>query len=72
MREESAGLISKVEYRERIFGETEEIAKKKIQEIEESNPDIETLLGTKQDNNKGKEEDKAEDKKEEKKEDSKE
>lgn len=71
LREESAGLISKVEYRMRIFGETEEIAKQKIQEIEENNPDIETLLGTKQDNNKGKEES-EEDKKEEKKQDNKE
>lgn len=44
MREESQGLISKVEYRKRIFGETEEIAKKKIKEIEESNDDIDKLL----------------------------
>lgn len=44
--EVSAGLKSKVEYRMQIFGETEEVAKKKITEIEESNPDIKQLLGT--------------------------
>lgn len=45
MREESAGLISKVEYRMRIFGETKEIAKKAIRTIEENNPTIQQLLG---------------------------
>ena len=44
--EVSAGLKSKVEYRVQIFGETEEIAKQKIAEIEANNPDIKTLLGT--------------------------
>lgn len=44
--EVSAGLKSKVEYRMDIYGETEEIAKEKIAEIEESNPDIKQLLGT--------------------------
>lgn len=44
--EVSAGLKSKVEYRMQIFGETEDIAQQKIAEIEESNPDIKTLLGT--------------------------
>ena len=48
MREVSAGLLSKIEYRMKIFGETEEIAKQKIQEINEDNPDIDDLLGTKQ------------------------
>ena len=47
LRELQSGVLSKVEYREKIFGETEEIAKKKIQEIEESEPSIESLLGTK-------------------------
>ena len=47
MREVSAGLISKVEYREKIFGETDEIAKEKIKEINEETQDIEDLLGTK-------------------------
>lgn len=44
--EVSAGLKSKVEYRMQIFGETEEVAKQKIAEIEKNNPDIKTLLGT--------------------------
>ena len=44
--EVSAGLKSKVEYRMQIFGETEEIAKQKIAEIEESNPSVKDLLGT--------------------------
>ena len=44
--EVSAGLKSKVEYRMQIFGETEEIAKQKIAEIEANNPGIKDLLGT--------------------------
>ena len=46
MREQSAGLISKVEYRMKIFGETEEIAKKKIKEIKEDEPSMKDLVGT--------------------------
>lgn len=46
LREVSAGLMSKVEYREKIFGETTEIAEQKIREIEENNPSAEDLLGT--------------------------
>ena len=50
MREVSAGLLSKEEYREKIFGETPEIAKQKIEEIEKSQPDVENLFGeTKED-----------------------
>lgn len=45
MREVSAGLLSKEEYRMKIFGETEEIAKKKIEEINASNPPAEELVG---------------------------
>ena len=45
--EVSAGLKSKVEYRVDIYGETEEVAKQKIEEIEENNPDIKDLIGTK-------------------------
>ena len=45
MREESQGLISKVEYRMKIFGETEEIAKQKLEEIKENNPTAEELVG---------------------------
>lgn len=47
MREQSAGLISKVEYRMKIFGETKEVAEQKIREIQESNPSIDDLLGSK-------------------------
>ena len=47
LREKSAGIISEVEYRERIFGETEEIAKKKIEELKANNPSVDDLLGTK-------------------------
>ena len=47
MREVSAGLLSKIEYRMKVFGETEEIATQKIKEIQESNPSVEDLLGTK-------------------------
>ena len=43
-REVSQGLISKAEYREKIFGETEEAAKKAIEEIEDSTPSINKLL----------------------------
>ena len=46
MREQSAGLISKAEYRERIFGETEDIAKKKIDEIKKEEPTADDILGT--------------------------
>lgn len=51
MREVSAGLLSQVEYRMKIFGETEEIAKQKIAEIKEENPNIQDLLGTNDTNN---------------------
>lgn len=43
-REVQQGLISKIEYRMRIFGETEEIARKKIEEIEQATPSIDNLL----------------------------
>lgn len=46
LREVNAGLISKEEYREKIFGETPEIAKKAIEEIEANNPTVDELLGT--------------------------
>lgn len=45
MREVSAGLKSKVEYRMQIYGETEEIAKEKIAEIQTSNPSVSDLIG---------------------------
>ena len=45
LREVSAGLMSKVEYREKIFGETKEIARQKIAEIEAEEPTYEQMLG---------------------------
>ena len=66
LREISSGVLSKEEYREKIFGETPEIAKQKIKEIEENEPGIDDMLGTRDDNKEEKddEEDKEEDKKE--------
>ena len=46
LREVQAGLISKAEYREKIFGETPEIAEEEIKKIEEANPTVGDLLGT--------------------------
>ena len=65
LRELSAGVIGKVEYREKIFGETTEIAQQKISEIAEQETDIDDLLGTKDTKNKDDEEE-QEEKKEEK------
>lgn len=45
MREQSAGLISKVEYRMKIFGETKEIAEENIRLINEENPSVADLIG---------------------------
>lgn len=45
LREVSAGLLSKAEYREKIFAETPEIAEQKIREIKENNPSIQDLMG---------------------------
>lgn len=60
-REVSQGIISKIEYRMRIFGETEEIAKKKIEEIKEETPNVDKLL--EEDNDKDKQDDNKDDKK---------
>lgn len=46
LREVQAGLMSKEEYREKIFGETPEIAKQMIKEIRANDPSINDLLGT--------------------------
>ena len=51
LRELQAGVLSKEEYREKIFGETPEIAKQKIDEIKKNDPSIEDLLGTKNTSN---------------------
>lgn len=45
MREVQQGLISKVEYRMQVKGETKEIAEQAIKEIQESNPSIGDLIG---------------------------
>ena len=45
LREYNAGLISAVEYRMRIFGESKEIAEKAIEEIKTSEPTVEDLVG---------------------------
>ena len=44
LREYNAGIISAVEYRERIFGETAEIAEKAVQTIKEQEPKTEDLM----------------------------
>ena len=45
LRELSAGVLSKVEYREKIFGETKEIAEQEINTIKEQDPSISDLIG---------------------------
>ena len=45
MREVSAGLMGKVEYREKIFGETPEIAEQEIQKIKEQDPSLTDIIG---------------------------
>ncbi|MBQ0112218.1 MAG: hypothetical protein KBT03_03720 [Bacteroidales bacterium] len=45
MREQQQGLISKVEYRMRIFGETQEIAEENIRKIKEEEPTTKDLIG---------------------------
>lgn len=44
LRELNAGVISAVEYREKIFGESTEIAEKAIQKIKEEEPKTEDLM----------------------------
>lgn len=44
LRELSAGVLSKVEYRTKIYGESPEIAKKAIEEIKASEPTIDELI----------------------------
>lgn len=50
-REVANGITSKVEYRMKVYGETEEVARKKIQEIEAETPKIDELLKDDQENN---------------------
>ena len=47
LREVNAGLMSKAEYREKIYGETPEIAEQEIQKIKEQDPTINELMGIK-------------------------
>ena len=44
-REVARGITSKVEYRMKVYGETEEIAKQKIAEIKQEQPSITDLVG---------------------------
>ena len=44
-REVNMGITSKVEYREKVYGETEEMARQKIAEIKADEPTYEDLLG---------------------------
>lgn len=44
-REVNLGITSKVEYREKVYGEEEAVAKEKIEEIKKDNPSTKDLLG---------------------------
>jgi A118 family predicted phage portal protein len=44
LREQQAGVISRAEYRMKVFGEDEETAKKKIEEIKKEDPKLEDVL----------------------------
>ena len=41
----SRGITSKVEYRMKVYGESEDVAKMKIEEAKKENPSINDLLG---------------------------
>lgn len=45
-REVAKGITSKVEYRMKVYGETEEVARQKIAQIKEEEPSTSDLLGT--------------------------
>lgn len=61
LSEISAGVLSKQEYREKIFGESPEIAKQKIEEIEQQEPSIDEMFNQDEENE---EKDKEEEQKE--------
>ncbi len=44
-REVNMGITSKEDYRVKVYNETEEVAKKKIEEIRKNNPSVNELLG---------------------------
>lgn len=67
LRELNAGVLGKVEYRVKIFGETEEIAQKKIDELQEYEESIEDIVNADQERPRDeKPKEKQEDRKEEK------
>ena len=45
-REVNNGITSKVEYRMKVYGEEEDVARQKIEEIKKDNPSVKDLLGT--------------------------
>ena len=45
LREVNAGLMGKAEYREKIYGETPEIAEQEIQKIKEQDPSLQDIIG---------------------------
>lgn len=45
-REVNMGITSKVEYREKVYGEEEEVARKKIEEIKQDNPQYKDMFGS--------------------------
>ena len=45
-REVAKGITSKVEYRMKVYGEEEEVAKQKIADIKANEPSVDDLLGT--------------------------
>lgn len=44
-REVAKGLTSKVEYRMKVYGEEESVARQKIEEIKKNNPSMEDIIG---------------------------
>ena len=44
-REVAKGITGKVEYRVKVYGETEDIAKQKIEEVKKNNPTLEDIIG---------------------------
>ena len=50
-REVARGITSKTEYRVKVYGEDENVAKEKIKEAESENASIEDLLGIRNENN---------------------
>jgi len=51
MQEVNSGITSKVEYRMKVYNEDEITARKKIEEIDSNEPDLDELMGTVEDEN---------------------